>query len=157
MYLDRAIEEDNKMVESWKGDADGMLVFVGHQTTSHVFAYDVQIVDWSILRCGRGIARSFNPEYCAKPAKRLPFLSCTHLSATERDARPHPVEHTRPHREIRSAYVGRLGQRTLVLESGRQSDLCPIIDIATAVGASLSKGCLSTLQAPQASTHSSIL
>jgi Family of unknown function (DUF6535) len=41
MYLDRAIEEDNKMVESWKGDADGMLVFVGHQTTSHVFAYNV--------------------------------------------------------------------------------------------------------------------
>ncbi|KAI0271106.1 hypothetical protein BGY98DRAFT_1067542, partial [Russula aff. rugulosa BPL654] len=29
MYLDRAIEEDNKMVESWKGDADGMLVFTG--------------------------------------------------------------------------------------------------------------------------------
>jgi hypothetical protein len=28
MYLDRAIAEDKKMVESWKGDADGMLVFV---------------------------------------------------------------------------------------------------------------------------------
>ncbi|KAH9976507.1 hypothetical protein BJV77DRAFT_601729 [Russula vinacea] len=29
MYLDRAIEEDTNMVESWKGDADGMLVFTG--------------------------------------------------------------------------------------------------------------------------------
>jgi hypothetical protein len=28
MYLDRAITEDKKMVESWKGDADGMLLFV---------------------------------------------------------------------------------------------------------------------------------
>ena len=34
MYLDRAIEEDTNMVESWKGDADGMLVFVRLQTTS---------------------------------------------------------------------------------------------------------------------------
>ena len=32
MYLDRAIEEDKNMVESWKGDAEGMLVFVRLQT-----------------------------------------------------------------------------------------------------------------------------
>ena len=32
MYLDKAIEEDTNMVESWKGpgDAEGMLVFVRH-------------------------------------------------------------------------------------------------------------------------------
>ena len=28
MYLERAEEEDKKMAESWKGDAEGMLVFV---------------------------------------------------------------------------------------------------------------------------------
>src|SRR6266851_8961964 len=28
MYLDRAEEEDQKAVERWKGDADGILVFV---------------------------------------------------------------------------------------------------------------------------------
>ena len=28
MYLDRAEEEDTKTVERWKGDADGILVFV---------------------------------------------------------------------------------------------------------------------------------
>jgi hypothetical protein len=33
MYLDRAIAEDKKMVECWKGDAEGMLVFVRLQTT----------------------------------------------------------------------------------------------------------------------------
>ena len=31
MYLDRAIEEDRGMVESWKGNTDGMLVFVSLQ------------------------------------------------------------------------------------------------------------------------------
>jgi hypothetical protein len=33
MYLDRAIEDDMKMVECWKGDAEGMLVFVRLQIT----------------------------------------------------------------------------------------------------------------------------
>ena len=35
MYLKRAEEEDDKMVESWKGDADGLLFFVSHRATSH--------------------------------------------------------------------------------------------------------------------------
>ncbi|KAI0246124.1 hypothetical protein BJV78DRAFT_1135861 [Lactifluus subvellereus] len=35
MYLERADEEDKKMVESWKGDADGILVFVGPRPTSN--------------------------------------------------------------------------------------------------------------------------
>ena len=38
MYLDRVIEDDRRMVESWKGDADGMLVFVGLQNTFHTSA-----------------------------------------------------------------------------------------------------------------------
>ncbi|KAI0263813.1 hypothetical protein BC834DRAFT_295202 [Gloeopeniophorella convolvens] len=29
MYLERAEEEDKRMVENWKGDADGILVFTG--------------------------------------------------------------------------------------------------------------------------------
>jgi len=28
MYLDMATEEDKKMVESWKADADGIIIFV---------------------------------------------------------------------------------------------------------------------------------
>ncbi len=28
MYLERAEEEDKKLVESWKADADGILIFV---------------------------------------------------------------------------------------------------------------------------------
>ena len=28
MYIDRVLEEDSKMVQSWKKDADGILVFV---------------------------------------------------------------------------------------------------------------------------------
>jgi hypothetical protein len=30
MYLEMASEEDNKMAEGWKADADGILIFVRH-------------------------------------------------------------------------------------------------------------------------------
>ena len=42
MYLNIAEEEDRKMAESWKGDADGMLVFVRLCPTSHAFAYNIK-------------------------------------------------------------------------------------------------------------------
>ena len=35
MYLRRASEEDSKMADSWKGYADGMLVFVSFHPPSH--------------------------------------------------------------------------------------------------------------------------
>ena len=30
MYLEMATEEDKKMAENWKDDADGILIFVRH-------------------------------------------------------------------------------------------------------------------------------
>ena len=30
MYLEVATEEDKKMAEGWKADADGILIFVSH-------------------------------------------------------------------------------------------------------------------------------
>jgi hypothetical protein len=35
MYLDRAEEEDKKMAEGWKGDAEGILVFVSPHFSAH--------------------------------------------------------------------------------------------------------------------------
>ena len=149
MYLDRVIEDDRRMVESWKGDADGMLVFVGLQNTFHTSASNLEIVDWSLLCRGRSIACSIYLGYSAELAGHLSFLSRTYLSAifhpTEWVPTFHPLEVVRPHRAILSASVGCLGQRTLVFESRHQFDLRPIGDIATAVGTSLRKGCLPTL------------
>ena len=34
MYVDMTAEHDNKMAKSWKGDADGILVFVSPDTTT---------------------------------------------------------------------------------------------------------------------------
>ena len=82
MYLGRAKEDDDKMVDSWKGDADGMLVFVSRQTTSNTSPHNV-ISDWSILCCGRDIASNVPPEHSAEPASHLKLLSCIYLSANE--------------------------------------------------------------------------
>jgi len=38
-----AEEEDIKMTESWKGDADGMLVFVRPHLTFHAFACNIEL------------------------------------------------------------------------------------------------------------------
>jgi hypothetical protein len=82
MYLDRVIEEDNKMVESWKGDADGMLVFVGFQnTTSGTSASNVEILDRSLLCRDRNFAISVHLGYSAEPAKHVSFF-ISHISTT---------------------------------------------------------------------------
>ena len=35
MYLERAGEEDRKMTDTWKADADGILIFVSPNFTFH--------------------------------------------------------------------------------------------------------------------------
>jgi hypothetical protein len=141
MYLDRVIEEDRRMVESWKGDAERLLTSVGLQTTSHTSAYNLEIVDWSLLCRGRSVACSDYPGYSAEPAGHFSFLSCTYLSAIFYPAEWVPTFHSfklaRPDQAVFSAYIGCLGKRTLVFESRHQSVLRPIGDIDTAVGASI--------------------
>src|SRR6267154_4679047 len=81
MYLDRDIKEDRRMVEGWKGDAEGILTFVGLQTTSHTSAYNLEIVDWCLLCSGRSIECSVYPGYSAQLTGHLGFRSRTYLSA----------------------------------------------------------------------------
>jgi hypothetical protein len=161
MYLDRAIAEDKEMVESWKGDAEGMLTFVGLQITTHTSAYNLDIVDWSFFGHRCGITRIIRPKYSAQPAGHLIILSRTYLSAIiypiEWISASYPLKLDRSYRAIRSAYIWRLGQRALVLKSRHESDVWPVGDIVTAVGAALSKGRPPLLQPLQASTNSRIL
>ena len=143
MYLDKVIEEDRRMVESWKGDADGMLVFVGIQTTPHTSAYNLEIVGWSLLCRGRSIACSDYPGYPAEPAGHLSsgLLSRTYLSAIFHTAEWVPTFHSfnlvRSHQALFSAFTECLGKRTLAFESCHEPVRRPISDIDTAVGTSL--------------------
>jgi hypothetical protein len=99
MYLDRAMDEDKKMAEGWKDDAEGLLVFVGLRATSHSFAHNLESVEWFILGCRCSIARSDPPRYSAEFAGRVSLLLGTNLSATgfpiEWVKNFHPIEFDR--------------------------------------------------------------
>ena len=41
MYLNKVLDEDKEMVDSWKDDANGMLTFVRLPIVSHTPAYNV--------------------------------------------------------------------------------------------------------------------
>ena len=91
MYLDLAKEEDITMAESWKGDADGMLVFVGLRPASHTFPYNIENSDRSLLCCPRSVAHGDRPRYSAEPARHLSILSRNDFSATCPVEWHHPI------------------------------------------------------------------
>ena len=49
MYLEMATEEDKKMVEDWKADADGILRFV--RLSSHLMLHTDSIVTDRFILC----------------------------------------------------------------------------------------------------------
>jgi hypothetical protein len=51
VYSKAADDEDNKMVERWQKDADGILIFVSPRTNIQIsLRIDYNTIDWSILR-----------------------------------------------------------------------------------------------------------
>jgi hypothetical protein len=116
LYNKKTKEHDEKMAESWKGDADGILVFVcenklffpRHPLRCH-------IIDWFVLsgRCTTPWKCAWEPP--AEPSKCFIILSCSHISA-------HPrfecVVHSTPRRSsyIQATHVRHIRQHTLVLQ-----------------------------------------
>ena len=39
IYSKAADDEDNKMAERWQKDADGILIFVSHRVSIHIYLY----------------------------------------------------------------------------------------------------------------------
>ena len=117
-------------------------------------------VDWFIFCRRCSIARYYHPRHSTELTGHLGLLSSNYFSAScPVDWHPnfHPVHLVQPSRVIHRTYLGRLGQWPLVLEFNHQYYLRCFGDIATAMGASLSKGCLPTIQPSQTSAPSCIL
>ena len=70
MYFQMATEEDKKMVESWKADADGILIFV-RLSSDLVFHANSMVIDWSILRCCRNVDLGVNTGYSTESSGHL--------------------------------------------------------------------------------------
>ena len=85
IYSKAAEEEDNKMVERWQKDADGILIFVSPCACIHiVVCINWNHIDWSILCCCRWTSRCHRPGPQAEQSGYFCFLSWQHLPGSLR-------------------------------------------------------------------------
>lgn len=86
IYLDRAEDQDKKMTDCWKADADGILIFVsGH--IRFLFSCQVRIyrpvcLHCQLFNCGCDVYWSLHSGPQAKLPGYLRILSCKYLSDT---------------------------------------------------------------------------
>ena len=75
MYLEMATEEDKKMVEDWKADADGILIFVRVSSNIVLLLHaHPMIIDRSILRCRRNIDICIDSGHSTEPTGYFQLL-----------------------------------------------------------------------------------
>ena len=89
MYLEMAEEEDKKMAESWKADAEGILVFVRLCLPVPYFQLTHRS-DWFILLCCRLFALGVDSGSATEPAGHVQLLPCQHIPASRR---PESIQH----------------------------------------------------------------
>ena len=85
MYMEIATEEDKKMVEEWKADADGILIFVRLYPPSLCFTptqYSM-VIDWSLLRCCRNVDLGVHSGYPTESTGHLQLLPREYLSGDD--------------------------------------------------------------------------
>ncbi len=94
MYLEMATEEDKKMVENWKADADGILIFVSLSSNLVLHTNSI-VIDWFILCCCRVVDLSVDSGHSTEPTGNLQLLSAAVASlilVSIQDIRPNPQE-----------------------------------------------------------------
>ena len=163
MYLQLAGDEDKKMTENWKGDADGILIFVSCQSMcgpsiTHIIHPEVE--DWFILRRRSSIGWGI----CAGPQAKFPghfsILPRKHLSNPRQFEwlpgcyPPHTPRSVHP---IFSTNFCRMGQLTLVSQLGHQPHVRSFGHITAAMGASVHEGHTDTIQPTQTSADPGVL
>jgi hypothetical protein len=160
MYLEMATEEDKKMAENWKADADGILIFVRRYLLENLrlIHNDSTAVDWSILRCCCIVNLSVDSGPPAKPTGHFQFLPCEYLSGYNQPKYTQYFEFSSCFPSpILSTKLCCLGQCALVLELGDQPNLRSACDLSIAMGAKIPQGHSLALQSTQASPNSCVL
>ncbi len=79
MYMEMATEEDKKMAENWKADADGILIFVRLYLLIWCFT-PTQVIDRFILRCRCIVDLSVDSGHPTEPTGHFQLLPRKHLS-----------------------------------------------------------------------------
>ena len=161
MYLKLAGEEDKKMTDNWKGDADGILIFVSrHSTCPASTRVYLEAEDRFILCRRRGIRRSLRPGPQAKFPGHFSVLPRKHLSSPRRfewhpgHYPPHTSQFVHP---ILPTNLCRMGQLTLDSQLAHQSHMRTFGHIIATMGASVHEDHPDTIRSTQTSTYSGVL
>jgi len=161
MYLQLAGEEDKKMIENWKGDADGILIFVSRYSTCRASTHiHPELEDRFILCRRRSISRCVRPGPQAELPGHLSVLPCKHLSNPRRFERlPGPYSPLTPQsvHPIFSTNLCHMGQLTLVSQLAHQSHMRTFGHITPAMGPSVLEGHPDTIRSTQTSTDPGVL
>jgi hypothetical protein len=121
IYSKAAEDEDNKMVERWQKDADGILIFVSPRVGICLsLRINWNTVDRSILCHSRCPPYFYRPGPDTKQSGYLRILPWQHLSGSRRPKRDTFI-HSFPCRQttlVLSFEICHLGEYSLVLELG---------------------------------------
>jgi hypothetical protein len=124
IYSKAAEDEDNKMVERWQKDADGIIIFVSHCVVIYISLHiNWTTVDRSVLCRSRYAPWRDHPGPEAKLSGYLLILPWGHLSRSRRPKRNTPI-HPLPYRQTAPVFpseIHRLGEFSLVLEPRHES------------------------------------
>ena len=154
MYLEMATEDDKKMVEDWKADADGILIFVRLESNPEVYINSV-VIDGSILRCCCNLNLNVNSRHPTEPTGYRQLLPRKYLLRNHQPKRfQFPPCFPTP---VLSTTVYSLGKRSLVLELGDQPHLCVTCDLPATMGSKIPQGHFVALQSRQESTDPCVL
>jgi hypothetical protein len=161
IYSKAAEDEDNKMVDRWQKDADGILIFVSSRVGIRLYLQiNWNTIDRPIFCRSRCTSCCDSPRPEAKQSGYLRILPWQHLSGSRRPER-NPLIHSfpcRPTTLILSFEIYHLGEFSLVLELGHEPELCFVGHIVTTMGTSISRsGSASAVQSRKASANACIL
>ena len=80
LYSEIATEEDDKKIERWQKDADGILVFVSHCIgILTAIRINSNTIDWFILYCCCCVVGRDRPRHKTEPPGHLRILSREYL------------------------------------------------------------------------------
>ena len=138
IYSGAAQEEDYKTVEQWQRDADGVLIFVSPRVRICLYLrMNWNTIERSILCRSRDPPCRYRPGPETKQPLYFRILPRQHLPGARRPERDTPIRSFRS-TPILSFEKCHLGEYSLVLELGNESELCFVGDIVTSMGSSIS-------------------
>ena len=136
MYLTEAEKQDKDVTENWKGDTDGILVFVSLTLSSVYSPAETDIEDWSVLRHRRHLHYRKLSEPISQSQRYDQCAPWPNNSTASQHLQRHTSHNRRSAEQsaIQTNSVRRQGQRAVVPQFGPQLELRAFRNTDAAMG-----------------------